>query len=112
MIDMSINPWHVLGVHRASTAEEVKNAYHGLMRQHHPDAGGDTAKAAEITQCYKALTNPMLLKSYIDTLTVLGTPCMPCNGRGYSYKQKGLTAKVTTPCGFCGGRGLLVKGGL
>lgn len=112
MIDMSINPWQVLGVHRASTPDEVRHAYHTLMWKHHPDRGGSIEQAADITQCYKALTNPMLLKSYLDTLMVLGTNCMPCNGRGYSYKQRGITAKITTPCASCGGRGLLVKGGL
>ena len=111
-VDVSINPWKVLGVHRGSTLEEVKVAYRDLMKANHPDAGGTQQAAAEITQCYKALTSPVVLKSYLDTLNVLGTPCQPCKGRGFTYKSKGLTDRVTTACTCCGGRGILVKGGL
>lgn len=108
--DLTTNPWRVLGVHRASTTEEIKLRYKLLMRQHHPDVGGVNTAAAEVTAAYKILSTPTVLKSYIATLSVLGTHCPTCSGRGYSFKQKGFTKRVTAPCASCGGRGLLVKG--
>ena len=109
---VNMNPWKVLGVHRATPTEEVKLRYRDLMRIHHPDVGGTQQQAADITEAYNILVKPALLKSHVDTLTVLGTPCPKCGGKGYSYKQKGLTQRVTTPCDCCGGRGLLLKDGL
>ena len=106
-----MNPWSVLKVHRATPLEEVKVKHRELMRQAHPDAGGTQEQAAEVTTAYKILSNPVLLKSHIDTLKVLGTVCTKCGGKGYSYKQRGLTERTTTPCTPCGGRGLLAKEG-
>src|SRR5579884_1968535 len=31
------NPWHILGVKEGVSADELKRAYHELVRTHHPD---------------------------------------------------------------------------
>lgn len=31
------NPWHILGVKEGVSAEDVKQAYYQLVREHHPD---------------------------------------------------------------------------
>lgn len=31
------NPWHILGVKEGASADELKQAYHQLVRSHHPD---------------------------------------------------------------------------
>lgn len=107
-----MNPWQVLGVHRETPQAAIRDKYRELMRHHHPDAGGNAALAAEITQAYKVLVTPMLLKSHLDTLTVLGTPCTTCGGKGYTYKQRGITERTTSACASCGGRGIALKDGL
>lgn len=106
-----MNPWLVLGVHRDTPQEELKTKYRDLMREHHPDVGGTQDRAAEITTAYKILSTPTLLKSHLDVLSVLGTPCTTCGGKGYSYKQRGFTDRITKPCTACGGRGLTLKDG-
>lgn len=51
----------VLGVSQNATLREAKQAYLALIAEHHPDKGGDTAKAAEInaawTDATKAVTS-------------------------------------------------------
>ena len=37
------SPWGILGVARDATWETVRSAYRRLVKQHHPDRGGDAA---------------------------------------------------------------------
>ena len=37
------------------TTAELKKQYRKLLQQHHPDKGGSTAKAQEISQAYRIL---------------------------------------------------------
>lgn len=48
----------VLGVAPDATADEIKQAYRQLARQHHPDAGGDPEQFHRIQQAYELLTQP------------------------------------------------------
>jgi hypothetical protein len=44
--------WVVLGVPRSASVSQITREYRALMMQHHPDRGGDPAKAAEINSAY------------------------------------------------------------
>jgi hypothetical protein len=46
-----------LGVGPDATADEIKQAYRQLARQHHPDAGGDPEQFHRIQQAYEALAS-------------------------------------------------------
>ncbi|MEW6226027.1 MAG: J domain-containing protein, partial [Chloroflexota bacterium] len=58
------DPHAVLGVEHGATPDEIKAAWRGLARQHHPDLTGDdpetarraTRRMAEINTAYAALT--------------------------------------------------------
>jgi DnaJ-domain-containing protein 1 len=46
-------PWHeVLGVAETAAAEAVRDAYRELARIHHPDAGGNAERMAEINGAF------------------------------------------------------------
>lgn len=45
--------WEVLGVTDRATEAEVKAAFRELMKIHHPDRGGDTARSAEVTEAHQ-----------------------------------------------------------
>jgi hypothetical protein len=48
-------PWYVvLGVPSHASTEQVNDKYRTLAKQHHPDRGGDEAKAKEINAAYEA----------------------------------------------------------
>jgi molecular chaperone DnaJ len=53
---MAEDYYHILGVPRTATAEEIKKAYRKLAHQHHPDkAGGDEEKFKQINTAYQVL---------------------------------------------------------
>lgn len=45
--------WTVLGLHRDADVPEIKAAFRQLAREHHPDAGGDSATMANINRAYE-----------------------------------------------------------
>lgn len=52
------NPYDTLGVSKTSTQDEIKDAYRKLMKETHPDVGGDQEKAKDINEAYEILSNP------------------------------------------------------
>lgn len=54
------NYYHVLGIDNTATPEQIKDAYHKMVKQHHPDlAGGqapDANKFREIMEAYSVLS--------------------------------------------------------
>jgi translocation protein SEC63 len=51
------NPFVILNVDEEASVSEIKQAYHELSKQHHPDRGGDPEKFKEIAKAYKTLTD-------------------------------------------------------
>jgi molecular chaperone DnaJ len=49
------DPYQVLGVATSATAAEIKAAYRALVKQHHPDAGGDEHRILELNAAWEVL---------------------------------------------------------
>jgi molecular chaperone DnaJ len=50
--------YHILGVNKDASPEQIKEAYRKLAHKHHPDkTGGDDKKFKEINEAYQALSN-------------------------------------------------------
>ena len=49
------DPYRVLGVSPAATADEIKAAYRALVKQHHPDAGGDDRTILALNAAWEVL---------------------------------------------------------
>jgi len=58
----------VLGIERSASEVEIKRAYRGLARQHHPDVAADKvageARFKEITEAYEVLSDPQKRQHY------------------------------------------------
>lgn len=54
--------YQILGIDRTADARTIKAAYRKLVKQYHPDTGGEDPKTAEkfrqITEAYEVLSNP------------------------------------------------------
>jgi len=61
-----VNPYlyDLLGVDTEATAEEIKEAYHDLAKEHHPDAGGDTENFKKVSLAYAVLKDAKSRKRY------------------------------------------------
>jgi curved DNA-binding protein CbpA len=62
-----LSPYELLGVRPSADAAEIKAAYRTLAKVHHPDAGGDGDRFAEITLAYDVLMDPARRKLYDET---------------------------------------------
>jgi hypothetical protein len=51
-----VNPHEVLGVRPGASPDEVRAAWRRLVRDTHPDRGGDESAFARVTDAYRALT--------------------------------------------------------
>jgi len=49
------DPYRVLGVSPAATVAEIKAAYRALVKQHHPDAGGDNSTILALNAAWEVL---------------------------------------------------------
>lgn len=73
-MDFKKDYYHILGVHRHSTREELKAAYRQMAKKFHPDrvVDADPAKMQEINEAYEVLSEPSqkaIYDEYFDSVS-------------------------------------------
>lgn len=87
--------YHVLGVSKDATADDIKKAYRKLARDNHPDSRpGDTAaeeRFKSISEAYSVLSDPDKRKEYDEQRTLFGSgrfrPPRPGQQGGYDFSD-------------------------
>jgi molecular chaperone DnaJ len=87
--------------------EMLKERYRTLVREHHPDAGGDTEFFKCITEAGSILLDPVARDFYDRRLRMTFTTCETCNGSGQTWRQQGFNNRFAHRCKRCNGRGFL-----
>jgi DnaJ-class molecular chaperone len=98
-----------LGAHRAMSHEDIVKLARILLRQHHPDKGGDEAKFKLISAAYTTLSSPFMRLGYDSLLEFAAPLCQACSGEGVTWKQESFFKRTGTACKACHGAGYVVE---
>ena len=61
---MRKNLYEELGLKKNATRSEIKSSYRSLVKQHHPDAGGNKERFLAIQNAWETLNDPIKKKQY------------------------------------------------
>lgn len=63
----SIDPYRELGVSPGADQQQIRRAYLGKARQHHPDNGGSVSAMARVNAAYDLVRDPVVREPYEAT---------------------------------------------
>jgi len=85
---MTKNLYRELGVKENATLSEIKSSYRRLVKQHHPDAGGEKDRFLAIQDAWETLNDPFKKEQYDKTLS--------SSKHSSNFKNKNWAEKVNT----------------
>ena len=65
---MTKNLYKELGLNKSATLEQIKSSYRKLVKQHHPDAGGEKDRFLAIQHAWETLNDPYKKEKYDKNL--------------------------------------------
>jgi DnaJ-class molecular chaperone len=94
----------MLGVHKGSTAIEVREQRRKLAKVLHPDING-APDAADLMALVNAATKTLTDERTLYLMRLKGFCCPACSGKGYRTKNVSFSKSVETICSTCKGSG-------
>ena len=67
---MEKNFYEELGLKKNATKSEIKSSYRSLVKQHHPDAGGEKERFLAIQNAWETLNDPIKKNNMIEIFSL------------------------------------------
>ncbi|KGF98897.1 putative heat shock protein DnaJ [Prochlorococcus marinus str. MIT 9302] len=77
---MEKNFYEELGLEKNATKNEIKSSYRSLVKQHHPDAGGEKERFLAIQNAWETLNDPVKKEKYDKKIFSSSTSFDSLNG--------------------------------
>ncbi len=90
---MSNNPYKILGVSSSANSEEIKAAYRQLVKQHHPDTGGDKQTILSLNAAWEILGDKEKRLAYDKKNNAIDSLSKESKKRGIRNAQASYAAK-------------------
>lgn len=102
---MSASPYEVLGVPAGATDEDLRRAYRRLLRETHPDTGGDPQRFIAVQAAWERIGSPDARAQYDRGHSPLGEPASwaPSSGPRASGDRPASTRPTARTFGHPGG---------
>jgi hypothetical protein len=102
---MSASPYEVLGVSAGATDEDLRRAYRRLLRETHPDTGGDPQRFIAVQAAWERVGSPDARAQYDRGRSPLGEPgsWAPSSGPRASGDRPASTRPTARTFGHPGG---------
>ena len=91
---MSSSPYEVLGVPASASDEDLRRAYRRLLRQTHPDTGGDQARFIAVQAAWERIGSPDARAQYDRGRDPVGEPTSWAPSRGERPAQSRPAART------------------
>ena len=90
---MTNNLYKELGLNKSATLDQIKSSYRKLVKQHHPDAGGEKDRFLAIQHAWETLSDPSKKERYDKTLFSLN---QSSNFQKVNWEEKINTKKYSS----------------
>jgi hypothetical protein len=100
---MSASPYEVLGVPASASDEDLRRAYRRLLRETHPDTGGDPQRFIAVQAAWERIGSPDARAQYDRGRSPVGEPASWAPSGGARTERTGSTRPTARTFGHPGG---------